>query len=94
LTLGFKQVTIVTMLVIGIAELKAHLSKYLRLVKNGQEIGVRDRSDNIARIVPSVPTGLPLSARPATSSLRDVVIPPLRRRIDVVSLLREERGER
>ena len=37
---------------IGVAELKAHLSRYLGHVKNGQEIIVTERGLPVAKIVP------------------------------------------
>ena len=38
---------------INIAELKTHLSRYLRLVKQGQRILVLDRGKQVAEIIPS-----------------------------------------
>jgi prevent-host-death family protein len=82
------------MILVGIAELKAQLSKYIRMAKRGDEIGVRDHSEVVARIV-SAQQLLPLRARAPKHSLQSVVIPPLKgKRIDVVAMLREERGER
>jgi prevent-host-death family protein len=37
---------------VGIAQLKAHLSRYLHLVKHGHEIVVSDRGVPVAKIVP------------------------------------------
>ena len=37
---------------VSIARLKASLSHYLRIVRNGEEVLVTDRGDPIARIVP------------------------------------------
>jgi antitoxin (DNA-binding transcriptional repressor) of toxin-antitoxin stability system len=86
-----------TMIMVGIAELKAQLSKYVRLASGGEEIGVRDHSKVVARLV-QCQEGLPLRARAPTVSLQSVVIPPLKKRktkvVDVVALLREERGDR
>jgi prevent-host-death family protein len=83
---------------VGIAELKARLSEYLRGVRRGQELTVLDRETPIARIVPYTDDASPLSVRrPAgTVSLRTVKLPPpLKIRTDVVALLLEERqGER
>jgi len=36
----------------GVAELKAHLSRYLALVKEGEEVTVTERGRPIARLVP------------------------------------------
>src|SRR5947207_728611 len=41
---------------VGVAELKASLSKYLSMVKDGEEVLITDRGKPVARIVPSVPT--------------------------------------
>jgi prevent-host-death family protein len=38
--------------VVGIAELKAKLSHYLRLVREGQEVIIKDRDTPIARLSP------------------------------------------
>jgi len=38
---------------VGIRELKAHLSKYLRKVKNGNEVVVSERGKVVARIIPA-----------------------------------------
>lgn len=37
---------------VGIRELKTHLSKYLRKVKNGGEIIISERGKVVARIIP------------------------------------------
>jgi prevent-host-death family protein len=41
---------------VGVAELKAHLSRYLARVKAGEEIIVADRGRPVARLVPAIPT--------------------------------------
>jgi prevent-host-death family protein len=48
---------------IGIAELKAHLSRCLDVVKHGQEVVVTDRGRPIAKIVPIRPSEGPPSRR-------------------------------
>jgi len=40
---------------VGIRELKAHLSRYVREVRGGQEVLVSDRGRIIARLVPVEP---------------------------------------
>jgi prevent-host-death family protein len=40
---------------VNIADLKNNLSHYLRLVRQGNEITIKDRNRVIARIVPAVP---------------------------------------
>jgi prevent-host-death family protein len=37
---------------VGIAELKAHLSEYVRAAQKGKEIVIRDRTTEVARLVP------------------------------------------
>ena len=41
---------------INVAELKTHLSKYLRMVRKGERIVIRDRKVPIAELVPLPPT--------------------------------------
>jgi len=80
---------------VGIAELKARLSEYLRAVRRGETIAVLDRETPIARIVPTAErTALrvrkPASGAPALNRVR---LPgkPLKLSVDVVDLLLEER---
>jgi prevent-host-death family protein len=79
---------------VGIAELKARLSEYLRHVRRGEVVTVLDRETEIARIVPLADSD-PLSVRaPARRGgrLADAPLPPpLGRDVDVLELLREER---
>jgi prevent-host-death family protein len=37
---------------VGIAELKAHLSEYVRAAQKGKEVIIKDRETEVARIVP------------------------------------------
>jgi antitoxin (DNA-binding transcriptional repressor) of toxin-antitoxin stability system len=79
---------------VKISELKAHLSEYLRHVRRGLTVEVFDRETLIAEIVP-VETRNGLEVRPATGSMRDFVPPPpLKTKVDVVALLREDRDSR
>ena len=57
---------------VKIAELKSQLSQYLRLVRNGAEIVIKDRETPIARIVPYDDRPKRLTIRPATGSLKDL----------------------
>jgi antitoxin (DNA-binding transcriptional repressor) of toxin-antitoxin stability system len=79
---------------VGIAELKSHLSQYLRAVRGGQTIAVLDRDIPVAQIVP-IAKGSELRVRkPATGApaLNRVPLPkPLKTRIEIVDLLLEER---
>ena len=79
---------------VGVAELKARLSEYLRRVRRGETITVLDRETEIARIVPLADAD-PLSVRAPSGSvtrIQDVLLPPtLELDVDVLELLREER---
>ena len=57
---------------VKIAELKSQLSQYLRLVRNGTEVVIKDRDTPIARIVPYDDRPKRLTIRPATGSLKDL----------------------
>lgn len=88
-----------TMSKVRIADLKSHLSEYLRKVRSGRSLTVLDRETPIARIVPYEENRASLKIRaPAPGSPKPSHIPlppPLRVRVDVVKLLLEERqGER
>ena len=79
---------------VRIAELKSHLSEYLRAVRDGQTIAVLDRETPVAHIVP-VRHQATLKIRkrePGTPRPNRVPLPePLKIGIDVVDLLLEER---
>jgi prevent-host-death family protein len=79
---------------VGVAELKARLSEYLRRVRRGEVVTVLDRDTEIARIVP-LSSADPLSVRAPAGSvarLSDVPLPPpIAPAEDVLELLREER---
>ena len=78
----------------GVAELKARLSEYLRTVRKGHDVTIMDRDQPIARIVPYVASGS-LAVREPVSSYRtlgDIPLPaPAGLRVDAVELLLEER---
>jgi prevent-host-death family protein len=79
---------------VRIAELKSHLSEYLRAVRAGQTITVLDRATPVAHIVPvRERTGLkirkPRPDAPAPGRLR--LPKPLKINLDIVDLLLEER---
>ena len=79
---------------VGIADLKAHLSQYLRKVRGGRTLTVLDRSTPIARIVP-FDAEAPLDVRRATrkaSSLR--LPPPCPASTDSLSVLLQDRAKR
>ena len=80
---------------VRIADLKSHLSEYLRKVRSGHTLTVLDRATPIARIVPYEENGASLKVRaPAPGSPKPARVPPpppLRMRVDIVKLLMEER---
>ena len=81
----------------NVSGLKAHLSEYLAAVRNGETVVVHDRRTPIARLVPVSETAEDLSiaepSRPLAGPAK-IKPPRLRRRIDVVRLLREGRDQR
>ncbi len=48
---------------VGIREAKIHLSKYLKMVKQGNEVILTDRGQPIGKIVPIQTQELPIPAR-------------------------------
>jgi len=83
-----------TMIIVRVAQLKAKLSEYLRLVRSGQTVTVFDRDTPIARIVPTDPKAGHLPSRKPKGSVsfwRVPRPPPYRGKIDIVELLLEER---
>jgi prevent-host-death family protein len=79
---------------VGVAELKARLSEYLRRVRRGETVTVLDRKTEIARIVPLAGSD-PLSVRHPSgrvARIQDVPLPPpLGHAVDALELLAEER---
>jgi prevent-host-death family protein len=79
---------------VRIAELKSHLSEYLRAVRGGQTIAVLDRDTPVAHIVP-IRDKASLKIRkpqPGSPPLNRVPLPrPLKIKLDVLELLLEER---
>ena len=83
------------MYTVGIADLKAKLSEYLRTVKRGEEVTVYDRNEPIARIVPFTSRGALIVRQPtrAYKSFRDIKLPaPVKLDVDPVALLLEDRN--
>ena len=80
---------------VRIAELKAHLSHYLRAVRRGQTIAVLDRETPVAQIVPiaDAPTRIRIrKPAPNAGPLKRVKLPPpLKMSVEIVDLLLEER---
>lgn len=86
---------------VRIAEFKSRLSEYLRAVRRGQEIVVKDRETPIARVVPYEARPNRLVTIPPTKSLKEAerALRSARRPKnlkpgDVAAALREERRER
>lgn len=79
---------------VGIAELKARLSQYLRRVRRGETLTVLDGHTPIALIVPhEAEPGL--EVRAATRKLRDLRLPPPPSNpTDSLTVLLEDRASR
>jgi prevent-host-death family protein len=56
----------------GIAELKGKLSEYLRVVRKGGEVVIKDRDTPIARLVPYAESRPRLEIIPPTMSLMEL----------------------
>jgi prevent-host-death family protein len=80
-----------------VSELKARLSAYLRDVRNGETVVVCDRLTPIARLVPIEPDDGGFSVvephRPGRGR-KEVRPVRLRKKVDMVELLRESRDQR
>jgi prevent-host-death family protein len=75
---------------VGVAELKARLSSYLKAARRGETVTVYDRDTPVARLVPY--EGATLQVRKATTALPSVKLPPpLGRDIDSMAALADER---
>jgi|SRR5580658_218008 prevent-host-death family protein len=57
---------------VGIAELKAHLSEYVRAAQKGREVIIRDRQTPVAKLVPIEQPQMIGEIRRATRSVADV----------------------
>jgi prevent-host-death family protein len=82
------------MKVVRIAELKSHLGDYLRAVRGGPTIAMRDRETPVAHIVPIRDKANLKGRKPQSGSppVNRVPLPrPLKIKLDVVELLLEER---
>jgi prevent-host-death family protein len=80
----------------NVSGLKARLSEYLNAVRNGETVVVHDRRTPIARLVPISENTEELSITEPSRPIGALKIKPprLRRRVDVVRLLRESRDHR
>lgn len=57
---------------IGIAELKSHLSEYVRAAQGGAEIIIKDRQTPVAKLIPVEPQDMIGEIRRATRSMAEV----------------------
>jgi prevent-host-death family protein len=55
---------------VGIAELKAHLSQYVRAAQKGKEIIIKDRDTPVAKLVPIDDRKLPFRVIPPSRPFR------------------------
>jgi prevent-host-death family protein len=79
---------------VGIAELKARLSEYLRAVRRGETIAILDRDTPVAQMAPYQERPALRVRKPAASAppLNKVRVPrSVATHVDVVQLLLEER---
>jgi prevent-host-death family protein len=86
-----------TMRQVRIAQLKSHLSEYLRAVRRGETISVLDRETPVARIVPAGQRPVLRTRKPAPGVPPPNRVPlpqPLGVKFDVVQLLLDERQGR
>lgn len=75
-----------------IADFKAHLSEYLRDVRNGHPLTLLDRRTPVAQIVPYPEKPGQLMIRHATLCPEQIQFPPrLGKKVDVLRYLAEER---
>ena len=79
---------------VGIAQLKAHLSRYVRGVRRGETVVVLDRNEPVARIVPFQSQETILPVRGPLQPLRGYAPPPLHPAVDSLPALLEERRDR
>lgn len=80
-----------------VSDLKAHLSAYLAEVRNGETVIVCDRKTPVARLVPYEDDADGFTIEPPrrpASDIEKVRGVALKRRTDVLGLLRESRDQR
>jgi len=86
---------------INVSELKAHLSKYLRLASRGVRIVVKDRDEPVAQLGPPEADALPWRdrlaregrLRPGTQDWSKLKVSKLDRRVDIQESLRAVRED-
>ena len=84
------------MIMVSTAELKTHLGRYLQMVRKGETIDVTSHRHPIARLVPCSPENHPEVIEPTRpiEELKNLTAVPLRKPVDGVSLLLEDRSRR
>lgn len=86
-----------TMTSVSTAELKAHLGKYLRMVRSGETVEVTSHRHPVARLVPRGAVDQRLETITPTRTMRDLKgLKPVKlsRSVDGVSILLEDRRRR
>ncbi len=83
----------------SVSELKAKIGRYMKAVRNGQEVVVTDRDEPVAKLVPlraGAGSGVVVIAARSTSSAPFGARPIQKRRrgFDIVAMLRDERDAR
>ena len=85
------------MIAAKIFELKNRLSAYLREVKNGHEILIMERETPVAKMVPYSNRMRDFTVREPRGDLQGIKKIPrvkLRKRVDILKILEETRGDR
>ncbi len=82
----------------NIAKFKAELSKYLRYVREGEEVIVYDRNQPLAKVIPFKPKTLKLELEAPQGDVHFLLklrCKPIQNiKVDSLSFLLEERGDR
>jgi prevent-host-death family protein len=74
------------------ADFKAHLSRYIRVVRQGHPLTLLDRHTPVAQVVPYSEQPGKLTVRPASRQPAQVRFPlPSKKHLDVVRYAAEER---
>src|SRR6266404_3963993 len=87
----------VVMKQVRVAQLKARLSEYLRVVRKGEPVTVLDRDTPIAEIVPIRQPHRLRSQKPPADAVPWSQIklpPPLKMDVDILEILKEVRADR
>ena len=79
---------------VTVEELEEHLTERLEEVRSGTTLRILIGDTAIAKITPPQEPFDDLTARPPLHPMRDVELPPLITKRDILEYLDEERGER